>query len=100
MSNTTKYDFATMTAAEALDILVDLDVAKWGEGEREASRGAATTSMAPAMTPSQQRRSTDQTTAPAGLRTSRTSAAATATRRRGRRPMLRRRRSTTQRLTH
>jgi len=31
-------DFATMTHEQALDELVDLDVAKWGEGEREASR--------------------------------------------------------------
>ncbi len=31
-------DFSTMTAAEALDMLVELDVAKWGEQERAASR--------------------------------------------------------------
>jgi hypothetical protein len=31
-------DFANMTAAEALDALVELDVAKWGEQQREASR--------------------------------------------------------------
>ncbi len=31
-------DFANMTAAQALDALVELDVAKWGEAEREASR--------------------------------------------------------------
>lgn len=35
---TTAYDFANMTAAQALDALVELDVAKWGEQEREASR--------------------------------------------------------------
>jgi hypothetical protein len=28
----------TMTRDEAIAMLVDLDVAKWGEGEREASR--------------------------------------------------------------
>jgi len=31
-------DFATMTVAQALDRLVDCDVAKWGEQERGASR--------------------------------------------------------------
>ena len=35
---TRTYDFATMTAAQALDALVDLDVARWGEAERDASR--------------------------------------------------------------
>ena len=32
------FDFANMTVAQALDAVVDLDVAKWGESEREASR--------------------------------------------------------------
>lgn len=31
-------DFATMTREQALTALVDLDVAKWGEQEREPSR--------------------------------------------------------------
>lgn len=33
-----EYDFASMTATEALDALVNLDVAKWGDNERAASR--------------------------------------------------------------
>ena len=32
------HDFANMTAAQALDAVVELDVAQWGEGERVASR--------------------------------------------------------------
>jgi hypothetical protein len=32
------YNFASMTGAEALDALSDLDAARWGEQEREASR--------------------------------------------------------------
>lgn len=39
MTKTTQtYDFANMTTEQALEILVDLDVAKWGESERDASR--------------------------------------------------------------
>lgn len=37
MANTA-HDFASMTADEALDVLVELEVAKWGEQERVASR--------------------------------------------------------------
>lgn len=37
-NNTAKYDFAAMTATEALDAMVELDVSKWGETERDASR--------------------------------------------------------------
>lgn len=37
MTNATTYDFATMTDPEALQILVNFDVAKWGEPERAAS---------------------------------------------------------------
>jgi hypothetical protein len=32
------YDFARMTAAQALDALADLDAGRWGESERAASR--------------------------------------------------------------
>lgn len=32
------YNFAAMTTEQALDALVDLDVARWGEQERGASR--------------------------------------------------------------
>ena len=38
MGQQVTYDFARMTAAEALDALVLLDVATWGEAERDASR--------------------------------------------------------------
>lgn len=31
-------NFATMTTAEALDALADLDARKWGEAEREPSK--------------------------------------------------------------
>ena len=32
------YDFVNMTHEEALDALADLEVARWGEQEREASK--------------------------------------------------------------
>lgn len=32
------YDFSAMASTQALDALVELDVAKWGEQERDASR--------------------------------------------------------------
>lgn len=40
MTNAANYDFSTMTTAQALDILVELEVARWGEEERTASREA------------------------------------------------------------
>lgn len=37
-TETTTVNFETMTKQEALDLLADLDVAKWGEAERSSSR--------------------------------------------------------------